>query len=128
MSTPILINNAEFSLLEPGIIQVKLHEDIEVKAEEAKIVLDFTNKLSEGRFHCILYDFNGKNIIISDFAKKLASFRSITSDHLLARAFLVYNLNNKLEVNNLMRQYKPQIPTQAFESKEEAIAYLRAAL
>jgi hypothetical protein len=125
---PIITNNAEFSLLEPGIICVKLIDDMEVKAEEAKIILDITNKLSEGKFHCILYDFNGKNVIISDFAKKLASFRSITSDHLLARAFLVYNLNNKLEVNNLIRQYKPQVPTQAFETREEALKYLRTAL
>ncbi len=119
---------AEFSLVEPGIICIKMLNSFELAAEQAQEILDHTTTLSEGKQHALLYDFNNQNVLITQIAKQMAQPRVAANSNLCGRALIVYNLSNKLETNNFINTHKPLTPTKVFSTVKEAIPFLRECL
>lgn len=121
----IVLPFAEFSLLADNIVYVKFTKDGEVDEESAKGILSCTAELTKGKKHAILYDLNRLSIIFSGIAKKMAEGRNVNSDNLYARAFVVYNLANKLEVNHFLKFNRPTTPTKLFMTPADAGRWIK---
>jgi hypothetical protein len=121
----IVLFFAEFSLIDNNIVWVKFTQDGEIDEEKAKGILLSTLELSKGKKHAILYDLNKLNVIFSGIAKKMAEARNVNSDNLYARAFVVYNLANKLEVNHFLKFNRPTTPTKLFTSGNDAQRWIK---
>jgi hypothetical protein len=122
----IVLSFAEFSLIEGNVIYVKFTAEGEIDEDKARGILMSTLELSKGGKHAILYDLNKLNIIFSGIAKKMAESRNVSSDNLYARAFVVYNLANKLEVNHFLKFNRPSTPTRLFTSGSDACKWVKS--
>ena len=116
---------AEYSLIEDGIILVKFIADTEVTVVEAKDILMNTLRLSENKKHALLYDFNSKNVIFSGLAKSMAESRNEEDDKLYARAFVLYNISNKIEISHFLKFHKPTAATKVFNKLDEALNWVK---
>ena len=121
----IVLSFAEFSLIQDNVVCVKFTQEGEIDEEKAKGILVSTLELSKGEDHAILYDLNKLNIIFSGIAKKMAESRNASSDKLYARAFVVYNLSNKLEVNHFLKFNRPTTPTKLFTAAGDALKWIK---
>lgn len=124
----IVTSFADFILFEEKIVIVKFTFDGELTLEQGMEIFKLTMDLSQGKRHAIIYDFNNCNIIFSQEIKLGAQKRSLADDILISRAFVAYNLSNKLEVNHFIKFNKPSIPNQLFNSFEEALKWTKLQL
>lgn len=116
---------ADFILLEERIIHIKFTRGGELEPEEAKEIIKITAQLSENNSHALIYDFNKFSVYFSQEVRAMAQNRNAVSDNLFARAFVTYNLSNKLEVNHFLKYNKPTTPTTIFSSFDQAIRWIR---
>lgn len=124
----IVTSFADFILFEKGIIIIRFTFDGELSLEQGKEIYKITIELSEGKKHSLIYDFNHFNIIFSQEIKQGAQLRNPKDDFLASRAFVVYSLSNKLEINHFIKFNKPSTPTQLFNSFEEALSWSKLKL
>ncbi|MFL5754506.1 MAG: hypothetical protein ACJ76F_13925, partial [Bacteroidia bacterium] len=70
--------------------------------------------------------YNNKKIDnFSGIAKMMSEARNVNEDNLYARAFVVYNLANKLEVNHFLKFNRPTTPTKLFTSGHDAQRWIK---
>ncbi|HWY36072.1 MAG TPA: hypothetical protein VNX68_15615 [Nitrosopumilaceae archaeon] len=126
ISTQKIISTfAEYSVIEDDIVLVEYINDVEVTVNEAKEIRDTTKQLSQNNRHAIIHDFAGKNVIFSGLAKSMAEGRNEVSDNLYARAFVLYNISNKIEIAHFLKFHKPSTPSKVFNDFTEAINWLK---
>lgn len=116
---------ADFILLSGSLIHIKFTKSGQLELEEAKEILKITTQLSENTPHALIYDFNKLSLHFSAEVRALAQNRSASSDNLFARAFVTYNLSNKLEVNHFIKYNKPTTPTSIFSSFDQALRWIK---
>jgi hypothetical protein len=114
------------SMIDENIVCVTLEEDGEVDEVIIGELIQATIKMSEGKPHAILQDYNNKIVSSTPAVKKLVSVRTEKESLVFARAFVTYNLHNQLEINHFIQYYKPDILSRIFKTKEDALVWLRA--
>ncbi len=122
---PIILPFARLMLFEENIICVKATHDGEITEEMAMELLGACIKLAGNQPHAILYDLNNQNVLLSSLAKGIAGQRTYEKDRLFARALVVYNLSNKLEMNHFLKHTKPATPTGIFCCFTDAITWIK---
>lgn len=120
VSTPF----ADFILVDEGIILLKFTKSGELEVSEAMEILKVTRELSDNSYHALIYDFNKLSVYFTKEVRELAQNRNPIVDHIFARAFVCYNLSNKLEVNHFIKYNKPQAPTEIFSTLEKALEWV----
>lgn len=116
---------ADFILMNEGIVHIKFTRSGQLEVEEAKEILRITTQLAENGLHALIYDFNRLSVFFSQEVRAMAQNRNPHSDNLFARAFVTYNLSNKLEVNHFIKYNKPTTPTTIFSSFDQAIRWIK---
>lgn len=114
---------ADFIKLEDDIILLRFKRSGELEMHEAIEIIKITKELSENNFHSLIYDFNKCSVYFTQEVRALAQNRNSSIDQIYARAFICYNLSNKLEVNHFIKYNKPQTPTALFTSYEKSIEW-----
>lgn len=115
---------ADFILLKESLIQIKFTRSGQLELEEAKEILRITTQLAGSAPHALIYDFNKLSVQFNQEVRALAQNRDTISDNLFARAFVTYNLSNKLEVNHFIKYNKPTTPTTIFSSFDQALRWI----
>jgi hypothetical protein len=121
----IVLSFCEMYLEEPGIIMTVFSKDTDADETVAVEILSNLIKLSQGEPHCLIYDFNNKNVIIREITRKISSVRDERTSKLICRAFIASSLQNKLESKHFIQAGKPQAETNYFATKEEALIWVR---
>lgn len=80
------------------------------------------NKIAHGQKHVILIDTR-LNSMSSDQARKFSSGNEPTK-YRYAVAILFDGLAGRIGANSLLNNYKPMVPTQAFDDENSAIQWL----
>lgn len=114
---------ADFTLLDDGIVMLKFTRSGELEVHEAIDILKVTKDLTNNSMHALIYDFNKQSVHFSKEVRAMAEKRSAAFDNIFARAFICYNLSNKLEVNHFIKFNKPQTPTEIFKDKNDAVTW-----
>ena len=116
---------ADFILINESLVHIKFTKSGGLELEEAKEIHRITAQLTENAPHAVIFDFNRLSVYFSPEVKALAQNRNAISDNLFARAFVTYNLSNKLEVNHFIKYNKPTSPTNIFSSFDQAIRWIK---
>lgn len=106
-----------------NIIEVIFTSDAEI---DEKMMLEIYEKvfsLSKGNPHALIYDADGKNIILSEIARKTSGVRNYNNVHLISRAIVSHNLVSNLETSFFINHDKPEAETKLFDNKEKALAW-----
>ncbi len=125
-SKNIVLPFAELMVFEENIICIKVTRAGEVDETMAVQLVQAVVQLANNKRHALLYDLNNQNIMLSSLAKNIAGPRSYEKDGLFARALVVYNLSNKLEMNHFLKYSKPATPTEIFSNFTDAITWIKS--
>jgi hypothetical protein len=106
------------------VIEIFFIRDAEIDEKMAIELLDKLYTLSEGQPHALLYNFNKRNVIISNIARKLSGIRNYNNANLISRAMVSQNMVSGLESAHYINYDKPDAETKLFKSKEEALEWL----
>lgn len=128
MSATVDLGYCEITVLEPGILNILFRKDTDLDEPVAVEMLTGILKLTGGEPHGLIYDFNKKNIVIREIARKLSGVRDARTSKMICRAFVVHSLQNKLESKHYIQSGKPSAETKYFNKKDEALAWVRSCL
>ncbi|HEY4800580.1 MAG TPA: hypothetical protein VII99_15990 [Bacteroidia bacterium] len=111
-------------LIEPGIIQFILNENIEWDLKDAIETHKANLELSDGEKFCLIHIVN-RFFIPSKKAQQFVTSKECT-DKRIAVAFLVKNTAMKLFTNFFIRFFKSRTPMRLFTSEAAALKWLRS--
>ncbi|HTA63099.1 MAG TPA: hypothetical protein VK835_11615 [Bacteroidia bacterium] len=106
------------------VIEVFFSKDAEVGEKMSIELMDKLYTLSGGQSHALLYNFNKRNVIISDIARKLSVHRNYNNVHLISRAIVSQNMASGIESAHYINYDKPDAETKLFNSKDKAFVWL----
>lgn len=106
------------------IIEIFFDKDGEIDQVMAVDILNKIIELSQGGPHALLYNFNDKNVVLSDIAKKLSGVRNYNNANLISRAMFSKNLVSNLESSHYIKNASPQAETKLFNEREKAVVWL----
>jgi hypothetical protein len=106
------------------VIEIFFIKDAEIDEKMAIELLDKLYKLSSGQPHALLYDFNKRNVIIADIARKMSGIRNYNNANLISRAMVSQNMVSGLESSHYINYDKPEAETKHFKNKEKALTWL----
>lgn len=110
--------------IDEHVIEVFFSRDAEIDEKMAIEILSHLYILSEGQPHALLYNFNKRNVIIADIARKLSGRRNYNNANLISRAMVSQNMVSGLESSYYINYDKPDAETKLFKSKEDALVWL----
>src|ERR1700739_2528265 len=105
------------------VIEIFFAKDAEIDEKMAIELLDKLYTLSEGQPHALLYNFNKRNVIIADIARKMSGRRNYNNANLISRAMVSQNMVSGLESSHYINNDRPDAETKLFNSKEKALAW-----
>ena len=108
------------------IIEISFIRDGEIDEKMALDILSKIVTLSEGGSHALLYDFNKRNVVLSDIAKKLSGVRNYNNVNLISRAMVTQSMVSNIESSHYIQNTKPEAETKVFKDREEALTWLYA--
>jgi hypothetical protein len=114
---------ADFTLIDDGIVLLTFTKGGELEVSEAIDIIKITRELTNDSEHVLIYDFNKLSVYFTQEVRAMAQNRNSSIDHICARAFICYNLSNKLEVNHFIKYNKPEAPTELFSTFEKALEW-----
>jgi hypothetical protein len=114
---------ADFTLLDDGIVLLTFTRGGELEVSEAIEIIKITKELTNNSDHVLIYDFNKLSVYFTQEVRAMAQNRNSEIDNICARAFVCYNLSNKLEVNHFIKYNKPEAPTELFSNFEKALEW-----
>jgi len=106
------------------IIEVFFSKDAEIDERMSIELLDKLYALSKGQPHALLYNFNKRNVIIPDIARKLSGRRNYNNANLISRAMVSQNIVSGIESAHYINYDKPDAETKLFNSKDKALVWL----
>jgi len=106
-----------------NIIEVIFNRDTEIDEEMMIEIYEKIFSLSKGNPHALIYNADGKNIILSDIARKISGARNYNNVHLISRAIVSQNLVSNIETSFFISHDKPEAETKLFDDKEKAMAW-----
>lgn len=121
--TRIQTSTGEHLLLEPNIILVRVTKGTEFGVSELQESRDINQKLSNGEAYCVLLE-TAPFPDYTDEAKALSTTPEFT-DGRFALAIIQNSLALRLLIRFYIKMNKPICPTRAFNSREEALIWLR---
>lgn len=104
--------------------EIVLLKDAEIDEKMVVEILDGILKLNNGEPHCLLYNFNDKNIILSELARKISGARNYNNANLIARAIFTQNMASNMESVFYINHDKPAAETKIFSEREKALEWL----
>ncbi|HXU25793.1 MAG TPA: hypothetical protein VN698_01070 [Bacteroidia bacterium] len=106
------------------VIEIFFIRDAEIDEKMSIELLDKLLTISKGQPHALLYNFNKRNVIIPDIARKLSGRRNYNNANLISRAMVSQNMVSGLESSHYINYDKPDAETKLFNSKDKALAWL----
>jgi len=122
-NTQISTKCATFSLIDDCIVFIKLHEDVEIDLEESKIMLETSKKLIHDNKYLTLIDARTKVTVTKESREWGATEEA--QKNLVAQAFVVNSVANKLVGNFIIQFHKPKARTRLFSDLESALKWLK---
>jgi hypothetical protein len=114
---------ATFSIIEEGILRIKILEGSEIDLAESKISHKVSLEMTDYKKFVALIDARA-NIIVSKEAREWGSSPE-AQENMLAQAILVNSLANKLIGNFIIQFHKPIAKTKLFSDELTALTWLR---
>lgn len=114
---------ATFSLIEEGILRIKLLENSEIDIVESKAMQQVSLEMTKGKKFVALVDARTQ-VVVSKESREWGSSEE-GQKNMLAQAIIVDSLANKLIGNFIIQFHKPIAKTRLFADEREAIAWLR---
>lgn len=114
---------ATFSLLEEGILVVRLLENSDVDLEESKQMQRKSLQMTSGKRFVSLIDARVK-LNVTKESREWGSTPE-AQKNMIAQAILVTSLANKLVGNFIIQFHKPKAKTRMFSDESQAIAWLK---
>jgi hypothetical protein len=114
----------EVGKINDHIIEFYFEKDIEIDEKLSVEILSAIHALAGGKPHALLYNFNNRNVIISEIARKLSGARSYTNALLIARALVTQSFTSSLESSYYIKNDNPAAETRMFNTKEKAVDWL----
>jgi hypothetical protein len=109
---------------EESILHIKMLEDAHMNLQNTKEHYNIIKELTKGCKYLALIDATNYFKIDGD-ASKFAALPETTKDR-VAAAHYTLNVSNRLTANFFRLFYKPEIPVQAFKTKEDALRWLKS--
>ena len=106
------------------VIEIFFIRDTEIDEKMSVEILNKIIILSEGGPHALLYNFNKKNVLLSDIARKLSGVRNYNNVNLISRAMVTQSMASSIESSHYINHDKPEAETKLFDSTEKALAWL----
>ena len=106
------------------VIEIFFIRDAEIDEKMSIELLDKLLTLSKGQPHALLYNFNKRNVIISNIARKLSGIRNYNNANLISRAMVSQNMVSSLESAHYINYDKPDAETKLFNNKDKALVWL----
>jgi hypothetical protein len=106
------------------VIEIFFIRDSEIDEKMALDILSKIVELSAGGPHALLYDFNKKNVLLSDIAKKLSGVRNYNNVNLISRAMVTQSMVSNIESSHYVQNTKPEAETKVFDDREKALTWL----
>ena len=115
--------SAKFSLLEEGILHIKLLPDTEIDLEESKTMQRASLDIMNGKDFVVLIDARA-SIVVTKESREWGSTAE-AQVHMLAQAIVVNSLANKIVGNFIIKFHKPIAKTALFSDEKYALQWLR---
>ncbi len=110
--------------LNEHVIEIFFTRDAEIDQVMAIEILHEIINLSQGQPHALLYNFNKKNVLLSDIARKLSGVRNYNNANLISRAMVTQTMVGGIESTYYINHDKPEAETKLFNEKEKALEWL----
>ena len=119
----IELNKAICSISDDYIITIVIPKNIEIEVDDVLAIRNANEKLSNGKNYVVL-------VLVGEFStiSKEAREATATSDFgetRKAMAFIISSLPQRIVGNFFINMNNPPTPTKIFNSKEEALAWLK---
>ena len=114
---------AEFSLIEEGVLHIRILENSEIDIDESKLMQKQSLLMTEGKKFVALVDARAE-IIVSKESREWGSTPE-AQINMLAQAILVNSLANRIVGNFIIKFHKPSAKTALFKDEKSALAWLR---
>ena len=112
------------SKINEHVIEIFFLQDAEIDEKVALEILTQIVSLSAGGPHALLYNFNKKNVLLSEIARKLSGVRNYNNVNLISRAMVAQNMVSGIESSHYINHDKPSAETKFFTNREEALNWL----
>ncbi len=113
------------SLRDDGIFEVIFFDDGEITLEQSKKLVELEGELSEGRKLPALH-IMGKYTEIGEGVKEYSAKEGTAFTS--AEAYVISSLAHRIIGNFYLRIVRPSVPTRLFNTKENALTWLRTYL
>lgn len=115
---------ATISVPEYGIMKIHIKVEDEFTIENSMAIVKARTKLADGRKMAMLYTTETKFVIPSKEVREYVATEK-RSELVIADAFVIGSLAQRLAVRFFIRFNKPVRPTRFFDNEESAIEWLR---
>lgn len=119
----IITKCASFSIVEDGILFIKLFEDSEIDLFESKLMQKKSLEITSDKKFVALIDARAK-LSVTKESREWGSTPE-AQKNMLAQAILVNSLANKLVGNFIIKFHKPPAKTALFTEEKYALNWLR---
>lgn len=110
--------------IDEHVIEIFFTTDGEIDEKMALEILSKIVELSGGGPHALLYNFNQRNVIISEIARKLSGVRNYNNVNLISRAMVAKSMASNMESSHYVQSTKPEAETKVFDDREKALTWL----
>lgn len=119
---------ATISKLDHDLIKVVYRDGYQVELEDAKMVDEVFQELSNNSPVCIFMDTNGRYSVFSSEAQNYFSNEGklAKDNNIIAFAIIINNLPNRLLVRFYLAFFKPKYTFEIFKNEEDALMFLNA--
>ncbi|MHB8259185.1 MAG: DUF7793 family protein [Bacteroidia bacterium] len=111
-------------LIKPQIVCTDYQTEEFITVEKGIKIIEEIKTLVGDTPHAIIPNLSNLYTPFKEYFKFLVSERTPAKDKVIARAIVSTNLASRIEMQNFINFFKPQIPTKLFTSVEEAVAWI----
>lgn len=116
------LGHSKISLREDGIVEVEFEKNLLLDIKECEDIMNAYDQILESKKYPILH-VAGKYMNATSAARDFGSSEKGLK-YSKAEAYVIHSLAQKIVANFYMKFNKPSIPTQFFQTKEEAVNWL----
>ncbi len=120
----IQTRTAEISLYGKDMVWEDFKPGVEIDAEDIRMNIAASLKLTNGRRHTAVLDTRGKHMTITQAAMKLGASAEVTKDR-IATAHLTDSISRNIFGNLFVKFFMPKIHNRMFSDEKEAIKWLK---
>ncbi|MCB0401806.1 MAG: hypothetical protein KDD41_06965 [Flavobacteriales bacterium] len=122
-STPVHLKSADICILPGGIMHIHIKKTVELSIDDSAEIVAARSKLANNKPYPLLYTATRFVLPSKEVREYVASEER--SSLVIADAFVVNSLPQKIIANTFLRINKPVRPTRIFKSKKDAIKWLQ---